>query len=442
MGGARHTKIMSKSPNSIRPSGPNKLWWRVAASPELGKLQPRHGGRGHFEDDLARMPHNLGSHVDNLAPQGGGVGFQGHHLSTDILLEALQEEKSYQHGVVKSRIGTKTQKGQLFKAEILEGAVHQFIGAPAMSHGNDIFGQTGLLPAYSDQTLVNGASHTQIGVVNGQWAGKGQQPLLAGYHRPTQDDPPEGIPATPSITVFQIIPGLLAILIPAPLKVRGPFCKVLDILINSATANDTESQSIKRLQELLVKKAGIHTDDDGNLRPIVFPDKLDGMADRLEGGIPMVAVLATTPKHRIDDEAPPGQLQGLKALHLLVSRFDAMALLGFIVIHDHSVQAQLNDLGFVQPQSSEKHLLQQRPEQPNAVPREGVEKPFDGVGRQHVLWRRLDGGGVSSILLQGIEVDQMPAGAVRQETKDLLEHFRHGLPLGIFADRSEKALQE
>ena len=317
MGGARHAKIISNSPNSIRPSGPNKLWWRVAASPELSKLQPRHGGRGHFEDDLARMSHNLGGDVDNLTPQGGGIGFQ-HHLSTDILLEALQEKKGYQHGVVKSRIGTKAQKGQLFEPKILESSVHQFIGAPAMSHGNNILGQTGLLPAYGDQTLVNDASHPQIGVVNGQWAGKGQQPLLAGYHRPTQDDPPEGIPATPSITAFQIIPGLLAILIPAPLTIRGSFCQLLDILIHSATANDTESQIMKRLQELLVKKAGIHADDDRNLRPIVFPDKLDSMADHLEGGIPMVAVLAAPPKHCIDDEAPPGQLQGLEALHLLV----------------------------------------------------------------------------------------------------------------------------
>lgn len=87
----------------------------------------------------------------------------------------------------------------------------------------------------------------------------------AGCHLPTQDDPPEGIPAASAVTVFHVIPGLLAILIPAPLTVRGPFCEVLDILINSATANDPEPQ-IKRLQELLVKKADIHANDDGNLR--------------------------------------------------------------------------------------------------------------------------------------------------------------------------------
>ena len=110
--------------------------------------------------------------------------------------------------------------------------MHQFIGTPAMSHGNYIFGLAGLLPSYGGQMLVNGSSHPQVGVVNGQGAGKGQQPLFAGYHWPTQDGPPEGIPATPSITAFQIIPGLLAILIPAPLKVRGPFCQLLDILVN------------------------------------------------------------------------------------------------------------------------------------------------------------------------------------------------------------------
>ena len=119
-----------------------------------------------------------------------------------------------------------------------------------------------------------------------------------------------------------------------------------------------------------------------------------------------------------------------------------MALLGFIVIHDHSVQAQLNDLGFVQLQPPEEQLFQQGPEQPNAVPREGVEKPFDGRGKKAGSRRRLDSGSVSSILLQGIEVDQMPGGAVHQETKDLLEHFRHGLSLGIFADGAEKALKD
>lgn len=433
---------MSNSPNSVGPSGPNKLWWHVAAIPQLGQAQPRHGGFSHFEDDLTRMPHNFGGDVDNLTAQGGGVGFQGHHLLTDILFEALQEKKGYQHGVVQSRIGTKPQKGQLFKAEILEGAMYQFIGTPAMSHGNDLFGLTGLLPADGGQLRINDASHSQVGVVNGQGAGKGQQPLWAGYHWPTQDGPPEGIPAAPSVTAIQIFPGLLAILIPAPLNVRGPFGQLLDILINLATANDPEAQIMKCLQELLVKKAGIHPDDDGNSLAIVLADKLDDMADHLQGGIPMVAMLAATQKHRIDDEASPSQLQGLKTLHLLVSRFDAMALLGFIVIHNHSIQAQLDDLGSVQLQPPEEQLLQQGPEQPNAIPREGVEKPFDSVGRQQVLWRRLDGGGVASIPLQGIKVDEMPAGPVHQKTKDLLEYFRHGLPLGIFADGAEKALQE
>jgi|GEM_PF-6338087 len=97
---------------------------------------------------------------------------------------------------------------------------------------------------------------------------------------------------------------------------------------------------MKRRQELLVKKAGIHADDDRNSLPIVFPDQLDDMADHLEGGIPVVAMLAAAPKHRVDDVTPPGQLQGLKALHLPVNRFDAMALLGFVVIHYHCVQAQ------------------------------------------------------------------------------------------------------
>jgi hypothetical protein len=79
--------------NSPRPLGPSKLGRSAAPGPQGGKLQLLHGGRGYLEDYLAAMPDNLGRHVNEPSPQGGGIGLHGNHFPADIFLEALKEKK-------------------------------------------------------------------------------------------------------------------------------------------------------------------------------------------------------------------------------------------------------------------------------------------------------------------------------------------------------------
>jgi len=89
--------------NYPRPLGPGKPGRNAAPRPQGGKLQLFHGGRGHLEDGLAGMPDNLGRHVNEPAPHGGGIGLHGNHFPADVLLEALKEKKGRQHGVIEGR---------------------------------------------------------------------------------------------------------------------------------------------------------------------------------------------------------------------------------------------------------------------------------------------------------------------------------------------------
>jgi hypothetical protein len=77
--------------NSPRPLGPSKLGWSAAPGPQGSKLQLLHGGRGHLKDGLAGMPHNFGRHVNESAPQGGGIGLHGNHFPADIFLTKIAQ---------------------------------------------------------------------------------------------------------------------------------------------------------------------------------------------------------------------------------------------------------------------------------------------------------------------------------------------------------------
>ena len=124
--------------------------------------------------------------------------------------DALKEKKGHHHGVIESRIGRKPQKRQLLKVEVLQPAMHQFIRPPAMLAGNDALRLQIMLPAHRGQALINGLSHSQVGIKDGQRPHLIQQPLPAVCHRPAQKGPAKHLPSTPVVTQFQIIPDLLA----------------------------------------------------------------------------------------------------------------------------------------------------------------------------------------------------------------------------------------
>ena len=188
--------------------GPGKPGGSVAPGPQGGKLQLFHGGPAHLEDDLAGMAHNLGRHVDDPAAHRGGIGLHGHYWPTDILLEGFKEQKSHQHGVIKSRIGRKTQKRQFFEAEILQASMHQFVRAPAVGLGDNPLRQEIMLLATGSEEFIDFPSRPQVGVIQRQRPGKIQQPLFAGHHRPAQEGPTEGVPG--AAASCRMIMGILS----------------------------------------------------------------------------------------------------------------------------------------------------------------------------------------------------------------------------------------
>ena len=64
------------------------------------------------------------------------------------------------------------------------------------------------------------------------------------------------------------------------------------------------------------------------------------------------------------------------------------------------------------------------------------------MGREHLFRSRLNGGGVAGIGFQGTKVNQVTAGAIHQEAKNLLEDLRHRLALGAFTQGAKKTFQD
>jgi hypothetical protein len=165
------------------------------------------------------------------------------------------------------------------------------------------------------------------------------------------------------------------------------------------------------------------------------------MAHHLLHGVAMVAVLAPSPEHRIDDESPPGHLKRLESLDPLVGWLHSVPSPGIIIIHHHRVDPQLNQPGLRKLQPPQEELLKEVPEEPYAIPREPREESLHRSPGQHGLPFRLDRCRIPRISLQRVEVGKTPAGAIQKETEQLLEDFRHGLSLAVFSDAPEQPLK-
>ena len=297
-----------------------------------------------------------------------------------------------------------------------------------------------MLPSRRGRALRS-LSHSQIGVKDGQRPHVIQQPLPACCHRPAQKGPAKRLPGTPTVAQFQIIPDRVVPILP-PLTGLRLLRQGLQFFIDAAAADIADLQLFKALKQILVKKAGVHPHDNGHFLAVMLADEPDDMLDHFHGGIPMVAVFAAAPEHGVDDQAFPGQLQGLKAVHLFIRRLDPMPLLGLIIIHHHRVHAQDHNFGLLNLQPPKEQLLQQRAEQPDTEPGEGTKKSFHRMGREHMFRGSLNGPGISLIFFQIIKVDQVTAGAIQQEAENLLEDLGYRLALGILADGAEKTFQD
>ena len=397
--------------------------------PELVKLQVIPCSPGYLQYDPARSSDNLCGYVDHLAANGGGIGLDGDNFSAHILLEGLIEKESDKHGVVEGRVAGKPLEGKRLRAEFLERSVYQFIGSPAVGRLDHGLGLEESPETSRLELLIDLGAHSQIGVQDAHRACKLKKELSPQPHGPAKDRSTESGPTLPFASELHIIPNLLSLLVPCPVhSLRRPHI-FLDVLVDLSGAYVSDPELLKDLEELFVKETRVHANEDGNTFLTDLADLGQDVANHLFHGVPVIAVLFPAPEDRIDHESSPCHLKGLESFDLLVGGLHSVTPVGLIIVHYHRIDAQFDHFGLRKLQSPEEKLLQKSTEEPNPKPGKCLEKTLHGVGGKQCLPLRFNGGRITGVFLQGIEVDEMPAGAVQKKAEQLLETHISLVPL-------------
>jgi hypothetical protein len=155
----------------------------------------------------------------------------------------------------------------------------------------------------------------------------------------------------------------------------------------------------------------------------------------------MIGMFVSTSENSIDNQSAPVHLQWLEASLLPVGWFDTMTAFGIIIVHDHRIYTQFDQMGFFDVQAPDKKRLQESTEQKNTRPGKRVEKAFHPVRRSHIVHIGFNTAGISGIIAQLIKPGEMPAGTIEHETQHLLHQFSDFKPLFVFSDGAEKSVQ-
>lgn len=156
---------------------------------------------------------------------------------------------------------------------------------------------------------------------------------------------------------------------------------------------------------------------------------------------PLFGMLVAATEDGVDDVTAPSHLERLEAQDLLIGGFDAMALRGLVVFHDHGVDVQLNDTRCGDREPPVEKLLKQPWKKIDSLRGKGLVEPLDGVRGGHVLRGGFDDGGVARVLGQGVEVRQMATGAVEKKIEHLLEQLINGRAFWVLAHGAEEAVK-
>ena len=237
------------------------------------------------------------------------------------------------------------------------------------------------------------------------------------------------------------MPDFVRPLVLGPHTGRDLSCEGLDVGVELAHADIADAEFLEELEELLVEEAAVEAEDDGHIPAVVLADQSHHVADHVGHAVAGVGVFLAAPEDGIDQEAAPGHLKWGKALDLLVRGLDTVAGVGLVVVHDHGVDAEDHDGWGLQLETPEEQVQEQATEEPDPGPPEGPKEALDGVRRGHLARLGLDHCRVALILLQLIEADKMPRGAIEEETEELVEESRHWKPFRALAHRAEQAIE-
>ena len=419
---------------------PGKYRRCAAAYPEFSEAKRLPGGVGDLENDLPGVAHDLGGEVDEHPADRCRVSGHRDDRLTHIHLERLEHKEGQEHRVVPCCILIEALEGERLAGEVFEGPEHQFIGPTIMIGFDDPRGCEKIGTAGVHDEHVDGLSHPHIGVDHHLRAGKGQK-LLAVFVVGTQKQcPAKSVPASTPITKLNKVPHLPVVLVAAPSQRINRSDIALHVVIELARSDVADLDVFEEAKKLLVEKAAVEANDDRHIGPVVFADLGHHVADHLLGRLFVIGMLAAAPEDRVDDESSPRELQGPKALDLLVGGLDAVAARRLVVVEDHHVQAQDDDRRLYDTESPEKELLQQASEQKDSRPPERSEEPLESVRGDHRSRRRFDRRRIAAIPTEAVEIHHVSAGAIHEETDHLLENLENRKPFPAFSQRAEQPL--
>ena len=422
-------------------------WRHLAVGPELGKVQELPGGPRDLEPQRLAPGNDLRGNVDHPPSQGIRAGRDRDHLTADVLLERLIEKERNAHEVVEGGIGAVPLKGKPLIGKLFEDAEGQLTAAAMMIAADDPLGREHRVETGFAELLIDPVAHAEVGVEHGAGPGKGEEKLIVLGDRPGEKRSTETLPTAPAIAELHILPhtavfDFFAANVAAPCFLGHLPNSVDDIRVKLSAADVAHVPAFHGLEELLVHVAAVEVENDGDIFAIATSNPVNHTSHHALGPMAVVAVLVPGAENRIDDKAFPGHLERAKPFVFLVRGHHALVLVGLVVVHAHDIDVEQDDLRLADLEPPEEKLEQDPAANPDQRPREGLKEAFDPMGRNHVAGDGLDGRSIAPILLQGIEVGQVPAGAVQEEAKDLLEKTLDGDPFAVFTKTPKARHQE
>ena len=308
------------------------------------------------------MKDNFSGNINQPSTHRAGIGANRYNWGTDIFFERFEQKMADQHHIIPGCVGRKPLEGQLLMPKILDGPVGQFVTAAFVVAGHKPVGRQIICRLGFFKHPVDRLTLTDVGDDDRIWTKPRQIKLLAVIvHQPTKDSPTESLPGALPATELGILPGfLLPGFKPFPMAVVPGGGHPFNVFIHLAATKIADVKCLTNHEDLLIEKTAVHTDDDRYI-PAILPFDFDHhVPNHVQHAVPVIGVLVTATKHRIDNEATPVHLQGLKSLFLFVGRFDAVSALGIVIVHNHRIDAQFDHIGPGDLQAPDKKGLQRR----------------------------------------------------------------------------------
>ena len=408
--------------------------------PQRPEVERPAGRFGNLDDGAVTGSDYLGRHVDEAPPYTGGVGCC---LADHVLAEGLKKGEGHERHVVEGRVRREAFKRKLLRCKVFQCAMNQFVGSPVVIKPDQRVGIEVGSESRRQERICKRRAPQNIGVNDRLRLCKRQQPLAPLYGFSHEYGCTSLVPRLSAVIQRTVVPGRALLLARTTFKrlpdLRGKGINPLAEVTVDLTAHEVADTEIFEVcHDLLVKEAGVHAKEDGNV-PVATADEFDKVGCRRQNRCSVVTVLLAAAKDGIYDVFAPGYVQRLKALYaVLVRRLDALSHVRFRVVHDHRIDSEHNDVRLFHPEPPDKDVLDEAAKEPLPTHRTARKEALHLVRGDHVTCGRLDYARVARIAAQFIEVRHVAARTIGHEEEDLAKQAPDANTLPAFTHGGEE----